>query len=156
MKELTQHIEDLVNKNTFSLEGLEAIQRIKEELKQQNAKNETLSKYYTELEDKNKTLNDKIRELQSRCKELEQENKFLINNEKEAELSIHQAKLHKAVADAYRDAMSMVFKPNAVRETVQRQVGVPVQGNPGGNGMMATAGTVFTVPESETVTREDA
>ena len=50
----------------------------------------------------------------------------------------------------------MVFKPNAVRESVQRQVAKPVEGHPGGNGNYPTAGYLATGQETETITREDA
>ena len=70
--------------------------------------------------------------------------------------AIYEAAKHKAVAEAWQGAMAMVFKPNAVRETVQRQVAIPIAGHPGGNGMSPSAGWVSQNNENETITREDA
>lgn len=63
--------------------------------------------------------------------------------------AVYDAEKHRAVADAWQGAMAMVFKPNAVREAVQRNHTVVM---PSGSGSSYTQA----VQHQDFITREDA
>ena len=104
----------------------------------------------------NRELMTQVAEKDARISKLEKRVNEMTDTAKRGEEAIYAAEKHKAVAEAWQGAMAMVFKPNAVRETVQRDVAKPVDGHPGGNGYSPTGGYLATGKESETITREDA
>jgi chromosome segregation ATPase len=155
-EQLLSQIDDLVASHTFGLDALEGIKKIKDSLDAVTVERDTLRGRYDELL---KTNRDQSALLNQQRLEIEGLNSRIAAMQKSAEdgkKAVYEAEKHKAVADTWQAAMNMVFKPNAVRETVQRQVAKPVDGHPGGNGYSPTSGYLATGNESETVTREDA
>ena len=154
-KTLLDQIDDLVASKTFNLDALDGIKSLKD----------SLSKTLTELELLKDQLKQEkalsaasIKNIEALTGKIEFLNGLVKANEetaKKGQEAIYEAAKHKAVAEAWQSAMSMVFKPSAVRETVQRNVVKPVEGNPGGNGYSPSAGYLANGSESETITRED-
>lgn len=154
--QLLNQIDELVASKTFNLDALDGIKKLKDDLKKTLEERDALQKRYDVLYETNARQSE---ELQRQIKRIETLTKDLQESEAyraKARESIYEAEKHKAVAEAWQGAMAMVFKPNAVRETVQRNVAKPVEGNRGGNGYSPSAGYLATGQESETVTREDA
>lgn len=154
--QLLNQIDELVASKTFNLDALDGIKAIKDNLKitlgELDAANEKLELRRTE----NRELMTQVAEKDARISRLEKQIAEMRDAANDGKVARYEAEMHKAVAGAWREAMQTVFKPNAVRETVQRQVARPVEGHPGGNGSYPTAGYLATGQESETVTREDA
>lgn len=154
--DLLKQIDDLVASKTFNLDALDGIKALKD----------SLSKTLDELANTKKLLelqrdanNSLAKQLEVATGKIEFLNGLVKANEEKAikgQEAMWDAAKHKAVAEAWQSAMAMVFKPNAVRETVQRQVSIPVTGHPGGNGYSPTAGWVAQNTDNETTTREDA
>ena len=149
MTDLLKQIDDLVASKTFNLDALDGIKALKDSLgKTLNELESTRERLKTANADLNarvqtiENLNTKVAILESIIKANEEE---VIKGRN----AIHEAEKHKAVADAWQGAMAMVFKPNAVRETVQRNHTVVV---PSGNG----SGYTTAVQNQDFVTREDA
>jgi chromosome segregation ATPase len=154
-KNLLDQIDDLVASKTFNLDALEGIRRLKTDLQKTLDERDSLQRRYDERYKETIRQTDLLRERNDAVHELNKElnaAKALIEAGQKA---IYDAEKHQAVADAWKEAMTMVFKPNAVRETVQRQVMKPVGGNPGGNGNYPTPGYLASGTESETTTREE-
>lgn len=155
-KTLLDQIDDLVASKTFSLEALEGIKGLKDSLKKTLEDRDSLQRRYDGLYDANCKQSDELLRKSNEIAELKAE----VNARREAAQkgydAVWEKKIAEASAAAYKDAMAMVFKPNAVRETVQRNVMKPVDGHPGGNGSYPTAGYLASGTESESVTREDA
>ena len=149
MTDLLKQIDDLVASKTFNLDALDGIKALKDSLgktlnelevtrERLKAANADLNAHAQTIE----KLNTKVTILESIIKANEEE---VIKGRN----AIHEAEKHKAVADAWQGAMAMVFKPNAVRETVQRNHTVIVPSGP--NSAYPQA-----VQNQEFVTREDA
>jgi len=156
MKDLLQQIDDLVASKTFNLDALDGIKKLKDNLTATLEDRNDLKRRYDSLMETNNRQSDL---LQQQIKQIDKLTKDLEASEAyraKARESIYEAEKYKAVAEAWQGAMQTVFKPNAVRETVQRNVAKPVEGHPGGNGYSATSGYLATGQESETITREDA
>lgn len=148
-EQILQQIDDLVASKTFGLDALEGIKQIKDSLK------DTLSSLHR-LQDKDLVLTRDLSLERSKNAEHEKEISALKKQISEMHSAAEDGKAarfesdkHQAVADAWRSAMAMVFKPNAVRETIQRNhvVAVPV-----GNGSSYTQ----SVTNQDHVVREDA
>jgi chromosome segregation ATPase len=147
--DLLKQIDDLVASKTFNLDALDGIKQLKDDLQKQINETEWMAK--------------KLKDETARCEELAKANTWQGNKIAALEKSIkeneetvikgrdaiHEAAKHKAVADAWQGAMAMVFKPNAVRESVQRNHTVVV---PNGSG----SGYTTAVQNQDFVTREDA
>jgi hypothetical protein len=133
MNELMQQIEGLVNAKTFSLEALEGIKVIKDAAKVLDARLKKAEENYDAKCLEAAHLRDNEKRLQEECNKLHEVVLQLKEKEAAAARAIYESEKHKAVADAYLNAMSMVFKPSAVRETVQRHhtVAVPTMGGGG-------------------------
>lgn len=155
-EQLLQQIDDLVASKTFGLDALEGIKKIKDSLKATLEERDALQKKYDGLYEVNGRQSDELLRLKSVTDALRTDLAAARALNDAGQKAIYEAEKHKAVADAWQGAMAMVFKPNAVRETVQRQVSVPVNGHPGGNGYSPTAGWVAQNTNHETTTREDA
>lgn len=155
-EQLLQQIDDIVASKTFGLDALEGIKKIKDSLKATLDERDALQKRYDGLYETNGRQSDEIQRLTARVAEQTKELQGARELAAKGQEAIFHAEKHKAVADAWQGAMSMVFKPNAVRETIARNVVKPVAGSPGGNGSYPTPGFLVDGKEYETITREDA
>jgi hypothetical protein len=155
-EQLLQQIDDLVASKTFGLDALEGIKKIKDSLKATLEERYALQKRYDGLCETSTRQGEEIRHQSGVIVDLEKQLADAKALNEAGQKAIYDADKHKAVAEAWQGAMAMVFKPNAVRETVQRNVMRPVDGHPGGNGSYPTPGYLASGTESESVTREDA
>lgn len=150
-EQLLQQIDDLVASKTFGLDALEGIKIIKDSLKRTLSDLEATKGMLDLKRQETCDLRDELARKQQRIEELQDQVKSNDELAKKGQEAIYAADKHKAVAEAWQNAMQTVFKPNAVRETVARSVPVAVPMN--SNGYM---GNVQVHPAGETVTREDA
>ena len=156
MSDLLKQIDDLVASKTFNLDALDAIKALKDNLKVTLEEREKLQRRYDGLYETNARQSDELLSLNKKLEDLKVQLALANKTAQEGQKAIYDADKHKAVAEAWQGAMAMVFKPNAVRETVARTVAKPVVGHPGGNGYSPSPGFLSSGQESETVTREDA
>jgi hypothetical protein len=122
MTDLMKHIDQLVVDNTFSLDAIEGIKKLKDEftkleselaLAQENAHKAYLS------ENKAKEQRDVARdELDALRKQVAEDNDTV----NAARAAIANAATQTAVAAAYKDAMQIVFRPTVMRESVYRNI----------------------------------
>lgn len=135
-------IDDIVAKNTFSLEALDSIKALKDKVQEQEKSITKLEEQKKQSSDLyNSTYADTI-ELRKTINELREENRKLIEQEEKAKASIYEAEKQAAVAAAYKDAMQIVFKPHTVRESVV-----------GSKQLMTPSGYPSSYPESQTIDR---
>ena len=122
MTDLMKHIDQMVVDNTFSLDALEGIKKLKDgfaaleselALAQENAHKAYLS------ENKALEQRDMARDELDALRKQIAENKSLVE---EARAAIARADKDAAVAAAYKDAMQIVFKPTVVRESIYRNI----------------------------------
>lgn len=120
MTDLMKHIDQMVVDNTFSLDALEGIKKLKDgfaELERERdeaiAKADRAWKSYTEASTQADEAQAEVALLRAQIAE----NDSIV---KEARAAIARADKHAAVAAAYKDAMQIVFKPTVVRESVYR------------------------------------
>lgn len=125
---LTEMIDGLVLEKTMSLEALNAINALKAQatllegqLKAADEREERLKKRIEEL---SATVLGKQSEIAQLAMKLDAFEKASERSAK-AEREGHEAK---AELKGFTAAMQMVFKPSVVRETIQKQVPVPVAG----------------------------
>lgn len=154
-KNLLDQIDDLVASKTFNLDALEGIRKLKTDLQKTLDERDSLQRRYDERYKETIQQSDLLRERNEMIHELRKELDAAKALSAAGQKAIYDAEKHQAVADTWKEAMTMVFKPNAVRETVQRQVMKPVEGNPGNNGSYPTPGFLASGTESETTTREE-
>ena len=155
-EQLLSQIDDLVAKHTFGLDALEGIKKLKDTLARVTAERD---EYRANAEALTKVNMDQSNLLMQQGADIAGLKKQIADLQKavdDGKKAVYDAEKHKAVAEAWQGAMAMVFKPNAMRETVQRNVMKPVEGSPGGNGSYASAGFLASGNESETIVREDA
>ena len=142
-------IEELVQSQTFTAAALDGIQAIKRQLAETlNERDKWKERHETKL----KQCADLEAMYEQRSVELasvQAEVKALREQKAKAAEAIYDAKRHEAVAQAWKEAMQTVFKPNAVREAVQRNHTVVI---PSGSGSAYTQ----SVQNQEFITREDA
>lgn len=152
---LLDQIDALVASKTFNLDALDGIKKIKDDLK----KTLTSLDYAEEkLADANKRIADMTQELaREREQTLNWKDKASTNAKaaEEGRNAVWEKKIAEGVASAYMHSMEIVFKPYAVRESVQRSVAKPVSGTPAGNGYNGSAGFLVNGSESEVVTKEE-
>lgn len=150
--ELVQIIERLIEEKTFSVEGVKAVEALREKAVSLEV---ALERTRNTLDDRNAEL-IRLRSEAATKDQLLMEwgarERSLVAREKDADKAIYDSEKHQAVANVWQQAMSMVFKPAAIRTEIQRQVAVPVEGHPGGHGYSPTGGFVTTHPETETTT----
>lgn len=155
-EQIMQQIDDLVASKTFSLDALEGIKKIKDTLQAITEERD----HYKEVSTKQLTRIDELVAVQSQLnlnhQELRKTIVELTEQLRAAQDAVWEKKIAEASAAAYQDAFHTVFKPNAVRETISRNVVKPVTGIPGGNGAYASPGFLQNGTETETITREDA
>ena len=155
-KSLLDQIDDLVASKTFNLDALEGIKQIKDSLKA------TLDSLHREqdmalVRTRDLTMErSKSEGYAAEIATLKKQISDMHTASEDGKAARFEADKHKAVAEAWQGAMAMVFKPNFVRETVARNVAIPIPGHAGGNGLSPMSGWVSNSAESETITREDA
>lgn len=120
MTDLLKHIDQMVVDNTFSLDALDGIKKLKDgfaELEHERdeaiAKADRAWKSYAETENELAKAREEVALLRAQIAE----NNSLVE---EARAAIARADKHAAVAAAYKDAMQIVFKPTVLRESVYR------------------------------------
>ena len=148
-EDIMKQIDSLVESKTFNLDALEGIKQIKDSLK------DTLNSLHR-LQDKELVLTRDLTLERSKNAEHVAEIAGLKHQIAEMHKAAEDGKAarfesdkHKAVADAWQSAMAMVFKPNAVRETIQRNHSVWVPTNGG-------SGYAQSMVNQDQVVREDA
>lgn len=121
-KDLLNMIQKMVEDKTFSMEGLQAIAKLKEQLAFNELKAieyESKIKGYVrtieELRDTNKTQTEKIAELQDREKAIADREKNMVALE--LRTAVAEAKGH-----AISETFNTIFKNTIVREGIQRTV----------------------------------
>lgn len=149
-QDLLQQIDDLVASKTFNLDALDGIKKLKDDLKKTLEDREALQRKYDGLYEAHGKQSDEIQRQSARIAELHKDLEASEAYRAKAREDIHQAEKHKAVAEAWKEAMQTVFRPSAVRETIHRSVPVAVPMN--SNGYM---GTVNTYPETTTTTKDE-
>jgi hypothetical protein len=139
MNDLMKHIDQMVVDNTFSLDALEGIKKLKDgfaELEHERdeaiAKADRAWKSYAETENELAKAQAEVALLRAQIAE----NNSIVE---EARAAIARADKHAAVAAAYKDAMQIVFKPTVVRESVYRST----------NGMTPSSENTSITRESE-------
>jgi hypothetical protein len=148
-KTLLDQIDDLVASKTFNLDALEGIKQIKDSLKA------TLDSLHREQDMalvRTRDLTMERSKSEGYAAEIVALKKQIADMHSAAEdgkTARFEADKHKAVAEAWQGAMAMVFKPNAVRESVQRNHTVMV---PTGSG----SGYPQAVQNQDHILREDA
>ena len=122
MTDLMKHIDQMVVDNTFSLDALEGIKKLKDgfaELEHERdeaiAKADRAWKSYAETENELAKAREEVALLRAQIAE----DNDTVNA---ARAAIARADKHAAVAAAYKDAMQIVFKPTVVRENVYRNI----------------------------------
>jgi hypothetical protein len=120
MTDLMKHIDQMVVDNTFSLDALDGIKKLKDgfaELEHERdeaiAKADRAWKSYAETENELAKAREEVALLRAQIAE----NNSIVE---EARAAIARADKHAAVAAAYKDAMQIVFKPTVLRESVYR------------------------------------
>jgi hypothetical protein len=144
---LLKQIDDLVATKTFNLDALEGIKKIKDELAVTLAMTERLTqgidaarKEIAELKACQARDADTIAALNLKLKDGQE-------TVEQGEAAIWQKKISDATAEAYKDALYVVFKPSSVREVIQRNHAVVV---PSGN-----SSYIQSVSHQDIITRED-
>ena len=131
--DLLKQIDDLVASKTFNLDALEGIKKIKDDLSKTLGTLEyTEEKLKTVTRDK-LALEQQLERERASVSALEANIKANAQIVQEGQKAIWEKQIAQATAGAYQDALYTVFKPSAVRETIQRQhsVWVPTQGGSG-------------------------
>lgn len=147
--DIMKQIDLLVESKTFNLDALEGIKQIKDSLKDTLSSLQRLQDkeliYIRDLsleKSKNSEHAAEITELKKQIAEMR-------SAAEDGKAARFESDKHKAVADAWQSAMAMVFKPNAVRETIQRNHSVWVPTGGGG-------GYAQSMVNQDQVVREDA
>jgi predicted nucleic acid-binding Zn-ribbon protein len=120
MTDLMKHIDQMVVDNTFSLDALDGIKKLKDgfaalerERDEAIEKADLARKSYAETENELAKAQAEVALLRAQVAE----DNDTVNA---ARAAISNADKHAAVAAAYKDAMQIVFKPTVLRESVYR------------------------------------
>lgn len=142
-------IEELVQSQTFTAAALEGIQAIKRQLAETLIERDKAQERNLELVAANQNMVTALDKRAEEIKDLRAEVKSLREQQAKAAEAIFDAQRHAAVAQAWKEAMQTVFKPNAVREAVQRNHTVVIP---------SSSGSAYTqsVQNQDFITREDA
>lgn len=147
MNTLTEAINQLVQEKTFSLDAVDAIKGLRDKAAALENLCNTQNQQIADLGNTELRQTSRIGELQTEVANWKKREDELVQREKAAAEAIHEAKRQQAIADTFRESMGMIFRPNTVRETIQRSVPVAVEGSNG------CAGFVSTYPETSSVER---
>lgn len=128
--QLLNQIDELVASKTFNLDALDGIKKLKDNLKETLEERDALQKRYVGLYEVNNNQGEEITRLRSKLVDCQKELDASRALNDAGQKAIYEAEKHKAVAEAWQGAMAMVFKPYAVRETVQRNHTVMVPSGP--------------------------
>lgn len=148
-EQILSQIDELVSKHTFNLDALEGIKKLKDALAEVTADRD---KHKANAEALSTTNRDQSNLLLQQGADIAGLKKQISDMQKavdDGKKAVYDAEKHKAVADTWQSAMAMVFKPNAVREAVQRNHTVV---------MPTSGGSSYTqaVQHQDFITREDA
>lgn len=139
-------IDELVSKQTFSLEALEGIKSLKDSLDEITVERDlyksSSDRYSAEVRNLSITITTQTTQISKLEKEIESMKALLESGKK----AIYEAEKYKAVADTWQSAMSIVFKPNTVRESIQRSHSMPIP----------SGAYYHQATDSEIVTKEDS
>jgi len=152
--DLLKQIDDLVASKTFNLDALDGIKKLKDSLGVAIKEKENLKINYDNLAEISSDQSAELVRLRIQVEDLKTEVKNLNAVSANGRAAIWEKMIAEAKANAYQDALYTVFKPSVLRETVQRQVMKPVEGNHGGNGYSPSSGYLATGTETETITKE--
>lgn len=147
--DLLKQIDDLVASKTSNLDALDGIKKLKDDLGKTLAELDQAKAELKQARADNMTINGKLADAE---KQIVMQKEFISGNAEtvnKGQQAIYAAEKHRAVAEAWQSAMAMVFKPNAVRESVQRNHTVVV---PNGSG----SGYTTSVQNQDHIVREDA
>jgi hypothetical protein len=122
MNDLMKHIDQLVVNNTFSLDAIEGIKKLKDEFAKLESElalaKEDAHKAYLSGK-KAMEQRDVARDERDALRKQVAENNDTVNA---ARAAIANAATQTAVAAAYKDAMQIVFRPTVMRESVYRNI----------------------------------
>lgn len=145
-----QMIDALVQEKTLGLEGIDAVKKLKEEYERlQQRFQDVCAKYeseHTSLMSLHE-INNKL--VSENALYQKKEHEITLREQKMTRLEIEGECANKMVTHTL-NMFNTVFNNAALKTNVYRNVGIPVPGNPGGNGMCATPGFVHNQTESET------
>ena len=139
MTDLMKHIDQMVVDNTFSLDALEGIKKLKDGFAAlERERDEAVTKADRAMSSCHEAIaeTNKAQQEVALLRAQIAENKSLVE---EARAAIANADKQAAVAAAYKDAMQIVFRPTVVRESVHR----------------STISGMTTSNESTTITKEE-
>lgn len=129
-EKLLAQIDELVQKSTFSLDALEAVNKLKKDLQSLADANEDLNDTLQVSKERSRTLEDQLKSYRTDLEIAQKRIVVLEENESKATKAIYEAEKYKEVSMTWEKAMNIVFKPNSVRETINKTV--PVVVNSGG------------------------
>jgi len=139
-EELLNAIDKMINERTFSLEAVEAVKKMREELNSCKIDIKVSEKSCDEYKERLKkseefgNITDKsLKECQDRERSVELREETMLRLELNAEK-------HVEVRDAYINCFETVFKNTIIREEIQRQIVTPLEGTPGVSGGMGIPG----------------
>lgn len=130
MNDILKQIDQLVADKTFSLDALEGVKNIRDALIKAEAKNEQLQKECDDHIKELTRLRTKIEEQQKSISDMTAEIVMMKSTVAAGQEALYNAQKHEAVAQAWKEAMQTVFKPNMIRESVSRSIPVAVQSGP--------------------------
>ena len=129
--DLLKQIDDLVASKTFNLDALDGIKKLKDDLTTTLEERDVFKRRCTDLGEANKRQSEAIQERDYRIEQLTKDLQTSEAYRAKAREDIYEAEKHKAVAEAWKEAMHTVFKPATVRETVYQSI--PLSQNYNGN-----------------------
>jgi len=147
--DLLEMVDALVASKTFNLDALDGIKELKDNLKKTLAERDQLREHAGGLKRQLTDALDAIHEKDGRIASLTKEVESMKKAVEDGKKAVYDADKHQAVAYAWQSAMAMVFKPNAVRESVQRNHTVVVPSSSGASYTQA-------VQHQDNIVREDA
>jgi hypothetical protein len=134
--DLLKQIDDLVASKTFNLDALDGIKKLKDDLTTTLEERDVFKRRCTDLGEANKRQSEAIQERDYRIEQLTKDLQTSEAYRAKAREDIYEAEKHKAVAEAWKEAMQTVFKPSSVRETMWQSI--PVSQSYNGNTMVST------------------
>lgn len=156
MMDIQQAIQELVETKTFTLEGIKAIQTLRENFSKLTDDYAAKLVEFNKLFESNKVLASKNEELTSKVSEVRNRELSVAEREKAvARLEVEKACADKMVAHTLA-MFNTVFANASLKTSVMRNVAVPVSGH-AGNAQMGSypmPGTVMGATESETTDRQ--
>ena len=147
-QDLLKQIDELVASKTFNLDALDGIKKLKDDLKVTIDNLDATTEMLKMERSRSLELQDMLRKEQEQTAQLNTKLNGMADLANKGAEAIWEKKVAEASASAYKDALYTVFKPNAVRETIQHTM--PVMASTNGNSYPQT------VTHQQQSTREDA